>query len=237
MTTTNSPRENAAVDDAIADSAVAAGGDVGRVPARRTAFVILIALTLFSAVAHGLLNGRWSVAAEKTAIGDQFSSLPEVVGDWRLVHQDSLDEQAAEMLRCYGSDIRSYRHAGTGAIVNAAIFFGPRGPIAVHTPEVCYSGAGTEQTRPRREETVAADSVRNKLWSVEFSQNREPTPSLQSWYAWSDGGPWVAAKYPRVWMTDDLYKIQIAGPIATEDFDPCADFLASWLPIVKPLLR
>ena len=28
--------------------------------------------------------------------------------------------------------------------------FGPRGPMAVHTPEVCFDSVGTSQTRDRR---------------------------------------------------------------------------------------
>ncbi len=50
------------------------------------------------------------------------------------------------------------------------------------------------------------------LWKVQFRRKETGKTHLEVWYAWSDGGPWVAAKNPRVWMTDRLYKIQVAGP-------------------------
>ena len=132
--------------------------------------------------------------------------------------------------------MRVYRNQTTGAMINAALLFGPRGPIAVHTPEICYDSVGTEQTRERQVESIKTDAGTHQLWSVQFSKAPDPEPSIEVWYAWSDGGTWEAKENPRLWMTDKLYKIQIAGPV-DPDKRPCRDFMKAFLPQVDLVLQ
>lgn len=169
--------------------------------------------------------------------GQTLSQLPDVCGDWEVVERQPLDTGAAELLRCFGSEHRIYRHREKDLVVNAVLLFGPRGPIAVHTPEICFDSVGTELVRDRQAETISTVGDRHQLWSVQFSQGVSRDPSLEVWYAWSDGGSWQAAKHPRFWMTDTLYKIQLAGPVATGNSQPCREFLEAFLPQVEKVLN
>ena len=189
----------------------------------------MIGLTLLSAVVHGSLDGRWSAATDLKAQGAELASLPDKCGDWEVVSKPELDQGAMDMLRCFGADQRVYRNEKTDALVNVAIFFGPRGPIAVHTPEVCYDSVGTEQKRERRVETVSTATRQHELWSVEFASKDNPTDQFEVWYAWSDGDNFDASKHPRFWMTDNLYKIQLSGPVAEGTNQPIQDFLKHFL--------
>ncbi len=208
-----------------------------KLSSRRVPIAIILGLTLFSGVVHGYLDGRWASTANLQQQGSRLGDLPESCGDWMLVETTELPKGAADLLRCHGAEVRVYRNKTNDATINAALLFGPRGPIAVHTPEICYNSVGTEQTRKRQIESVNTDAGIHRLWSVEFSKAPDPEPSLEVWYAWSDGGPWEATRHPRLWMTDSLYKIQIAGPVGHDLEQPCRDFLKAFLPQVDLVIQ
>lgn len=203
---------------------------------RIAATAVLISLTLFAGVVHGYLDGRWTANRDLHAVGSKLEDLPEQLGDWRLTERSELDANAAKLLRCYGSAVRIYENEKTGAMVNVALLFGPRGPIAVHTPEICYSSVGTKQVGDRKAERITAGGVNDALWSVQFAVNPNPSPTLEVWYGWSDGGAWEARDQPRFWLTDNLYKVQIAGPVGSEADRPVKDFLKALLPQIHPLM-
>lgn len=209
----------------------------GKLAPRNIAIAAVIGLTLLSGVVHGYLDGRWSNPVDLNAQGDRLGELPKQLGDWVFVESTPLDEGAANLLRCYGEEVRRYRNEKNGAEVNVAVLFGPRGPIAVHTPEVCYDSAGRQQVGGTRSETISTKTAEHRLWTVQFAENSQLAPSLDVWYAWSSGGPFEAAKYPRVWLTESLYKIQVAGPVGDDLRRPCRDFLESYLPHVENVMR
>ncbi|MEM8668677.1 MAG: exosortase-associated EpsI family protein [Planctomycetota bacterium] len=197
---------------------------------------IIVGLTIFSALVHGVLDGRWSDAADLKVIGSRLDQLPEQFGSWELVENKELEEGTAALLRCHGSVMRIYRHSETGVVVNVAVLYGPRGPIAVHTPEICYDSVGTKQARPTRAESIRTTASQHRLWSVTFLQEPNPEPSLEVWYGWTVDGKWEAAEYPRFWLTENLYKIQLAGPAGNELQHPCRDFLEEFLPLLEKVV-
>ena len=208
-----------------------------RSPYLKTAFSVLIGLTLLSGVVHGVMDGRWSHSENLVETGDRLSQLPDSCGNWELVEKQELDASSADLLRCYGSEVRQYRHTSRGTLVTIAVLFGPRGPIAVHRPEICYSSIGTKQIGVRRKKTVYVDSAKQRFWQVQFSRDKSKTATLDVWYGWSDGGDWVAAENPRFWMTSNLYKLQIAGPVGNEDFRPCEELLSALLPHINRVIN
>ena len=206
---------------------------------RRSVVVVLLVLTLLSGVVHGVLDGRWQSGANKRLAGDQLEKIPQVMGDWKVAQSEKLEESASRLLRCYGSVVRTYTHQTTGISVKVALLYGPRGPIAVHTPEVCYVSAGTKQFRDRQVERIETTAGAHTLWSVEFTRDDEVEPTFEVWYAWSEGEgeQWVAAEAPRFWLTDDLYKIQLSGPVPEAGFDPCQSFVRALLPHLEQVVH
>ncbi len=206
----------------------------------RTPFAIVIVMTLLSAVVHGFSDGRWARPTDLIAQGQRLDQLPERCGPWVLLKTMELEENAARVLRCYGSTVRAYQNEQTKDIVNVAVLFGPRGPIAVHTPEICYSSVGTAQLGERVRNSLNVAGQSQGLWSVHFAERGSDEslgePSFEVWYAWSDGGAWLASENPRFWMTPNLYKVQVAGPVGQKGNPPCEDFLKEFLPQLAPLL-
>lgn len=210
----------------------------GRVASFVLAALLVVSLGVGSGLAHGLLDGRWVAKPDLHAIGSRLDRLPTKLGDWVLLQEDELPDGAAEMLHCYGSAYRTYQNTQTGSRISVAVLFGPRGPIAVHTPEICYSSRGVTQHHERQEVTIDANDVNHTLWKVEFVSAMSDQPEFQVYYAWSDGGPWQASKHPRFWLSDRLYKLQLSGPpdkpgTASE----CKNFLQQLLPAVAPLMQ
>lgn len=196
------------------------------VPSSLPALALVIGLLLVATVVHGWLSGRWYVAKDLYQAGAKLDELPKQIGAWQQIESDSLDDSVTKMLQCYGSIVREYRHGDTGEQVTIALLLGPRGPIAVHTPDICYSSVGTKQVGERTSKAVD----QHRLWVSEFAQSPSPAATFEVWYGWSDGGKWVAAENPRFWMTPTLYKIQLVGTVESESSQPCRDFFKELLP-------
>ncbi len=194
-------------------------------------------LAIVSGIAHGWLDGRWVSKPNVDAIAAKLEELPKQFGDWALVEEQELPAFAQSQLHCYGYVLQVYRNANTGRDVNVAVLFGPRGPIAVHTPEICYSGQGVTPSESRSRETIDVEGEQHSLWRVTLNSKRNASPELEAHYAWSDGGPWQAAEYPRIWFTGKLYKIQIAcQPTEKGGVSDAVLFLQQFLPKLQPLL-
>jgi len=197
---------------------------------------VAIAITLLAGIAHGYLDGRWSAQLDLRAQGAMVKELPDKCGSWVLVNEGDLDQGAADVLRCYGSTVCEYLNEETGDRINVAVLFGPRGPTAIHIPEICFNSIGTNQVGDRQVETINIAGTEHTLWSVQFARGDDPRPSIDAWYAWSDGGAWQASNYPRFWMTDTLYKVQVSGPVSEgASVSPCRSFLTAFLPHLEEL--
>lgn len=194
-------------------------------------------MTVLSGVVHGYLDGRWSKNEDMIAKGSRLEELPENIGDWELATKSSLKPKAAQILRCHGSVVRHYRHQVSGATVNIAVLFGPRGPIAVHTPEICYSSIGTNLVDERQVTSIECEGDEHKFWAVQFAVDPLPDPSLEVWYAWSDGGQFEARENPRYWLTENLYKIQVAGPVGDSNNGPVKELVTALLPYIKEAIN
>jgi hypothetical protein len=211
--------------------------DVTRAVAPRgKAVLFCVLLIITGGVAHGYLDSRWKNLEFAKAQAEALQDLPLNAGNWELVSNTELEGSAQRILQCYGSVLQEYVNNTTGDRVKAFVVCGPRGPIAVHTPEVCYSSAGTETVGDRVETPILINGESQSLWKVRFRKPRSSDPPhMEVWYGWSDGGPWKAASLPRVWLTDSLYKIQVAGPPAKsgKDISPVEDFLRAFLPSLQ----
>lgn len=210
----------------------------GAIAPRGKAILLCILLILTGGVAHGYLDGRWTRLDIVKEQAETLQTLPVNIGNWRLVSETELEDSAKRILRCYGSTLREYANDITGDQITVFVVYGPRGPIAVHTPEVCYSSIGTEPAGERVSTPIMINGETQTLWKVKFRKpDANEPPHMEVCYGWSDGGPWKASSLPRVWLTDSLYKIQVAGPPAKsgEDTSPVEDFLREFLPALQRL--
>ncbi len=198
----------------------------------------VLVITAITTIARSYLEAGWSNRSELKMHLESLEGIPDQIGDWVCSSTEDLPENAKRILNCHGFINRSYWNAKTGATVTVAVLYGPRGPIAVHTPDVCYSGIGTNPVADRRSVEIKTEDHSDRFWTINFTRGAEMTPSLEVWYAWSDGGPWVASEHPRFWLTDSLYKIQLAGtPGKDQAESDCKTFLRDLIPVLRQRLR
>ena len=140
------------------------------------------------------------------------------------------------MLSCAGYVNRQYVNRKTGQTVWLAVMLGPAGPIAVHTPEVCYSSRAYQIQDPRTGISITDSREQaHTFWSVFFRGMTPSADQLHVCYAWYGKGGWEASTSPRFEFAGEpmLFKLQIAAfvPVAAQAqaADPCQAFLSAML--------
>ena len=197
-----------------------------------------LALILLGGVAHGVLSNRWGVSENIQALGTQLNSIPMEIGPWKCSEEGKLEDRVIYgILEANGYISRVYVHQSTAEAINVFLVFGPKGPIAVHTPEICYSARAVTQTSERQPVPADYDGKDGQLWELGFETNSVDKRKMSVYYGWTDGGAWQAAKSPRFWRTDYLYKFQTSCQAVGKKEDSTDEFFRVFLPEVRKVLR
>lgn len=206
---------------------------------------ILGLATVISGLLLGQASGRWGPApAVVTAEQLLGRRLTERAGNWRLRKEQQLEPQVLKMMSCNAYIARVYEHDQTGDLVTVTVLVGPAGPISVHTPEICYSSRDYVVGRNRAK--IPVDDVagrRHEFWDVSLKARDSESSAQRVLYAWSTGNTWNATAHPRFAFAGApyLYKLQLTArspvDLKRDDFDPCQDFLRSFLAQCQTRLR
>lgn len=211
---------------------------LGRIRSARRwlALALAVLITLTGGVLYGSYSQRWSARAELTAAATRLERFPREIGSWKAVEDVLFDESALQMLECAGYVNRRYVNQDSGHSIQLAVIVGPPGPIAVHTPEICFSSRAYELANERTEAFLdVSPSQRHSFWRVEFATRSALGDGLRVYYAWSAGGLWKSSRSPRVEYAGAslLYKIQlttyVAPHLSDESSDPGRQFLEELL--------
>lgn len=199
--------------------------------------VLIISLATIGWVFPKWLEGKSNPGVSPQLLAQNLSSFPSRLGEWECVSEEALKPEVERTLRCYGYVNRVYWNSQTGNRVTLAILYGPRGPMAVHTPEICYSSRGRIPEGEPHETAPRGAVSGNSFWRLGFKLPHAENADLEVWYAWSDGKEWVASSYPRFWITDSLFKIQLSGPSNhTDQESACESFLQQAVPALRTCL-
>lgn len=183
---------------------------------------IAIGLIVIGGALYGNYSQRWGPPADLLAMGQAVDTMPDKIGDWNKIDETRMEKSVLEMLECAGYVNRQYQHRSTGQIVNVAVLVGPPGPIAVHTPEICFSSRAYEQRSIReRLEMKAQLAGVHSFWRLDFDTKNMLANRLRVYYAWSIGPRWIAADAPRYEFAAGpaLYKLQLATEIPAGNFE------------------
>jgi hypothetical protein len=171
--------------------------------------------------------------------------VPLTIGDWEgsEVERKDGDERAFEHAGAKGYWTRNYVHQRTKATVLVILMCGRAGKMAVHTPEICYRGAGFELTEAPVStvvKTPLGDDL-GQFWTGQFAKPQAKT-SLRLYWAWGAAGVWEASSNPRWQYRGDpyLYKLYVshdrASRSSTTGPDAALEFLRQFLPEVHGTL-
>ena len=202
--------------------------------------LIALAAVVTAGVVPGLWGHRWVPSSTLADAADRLTLVPMTVGEWEGRDLE-VNPRELRLAQAVGYLQRRYVHRHTGATVTLLALCGRAGPISVHTPEVCYAGAGYEEvgTVSRREVT---DLKGDRFWYRRF-QKAGPTPiTLGITYAWTGAGPWEAPDNPRLALARHpvLVKIYVVrsltDPKEPPEADPTSDFLRALTPPLRAAL-
>jgi hypothetical protein len=197
-------------------------------------------LLLATGLVHGIWTERWQPSEALEQAAARVGRLPLDIGDWQG-SDVTVDPEAFTQAGARGYWARSYSRRDGGGSVLVILMCGRAGRMAVHTPEVCYRGAGYDllETATR---TVARDEAGIELgsfWSARFSKQSGTANDLRLSWAWGEGNGWQASTNPRWDFRGQpfLYKLYASHELATaESPDLTAEFLRQFLPVLKEVL-
>jgi hypothetical protein len=118
---------------------------------------------------------------------------------------------------------------------------GRAGRMAVHTPEVCYRGAGFDLFESPVTKVIrdASGGEAGVFLSARFSKQSTGLHELRLYWAWGDGTDWQAPSNPR-WAFRGrpyLYKLYVSHELeGPPSADVTAGFLRELLPALKETL-
>jgi hypothetical protein len=202
------------------------------------AAILLLAL---SGVAQGLWTGRWGLLPDLTQAASRCGDVVMTLGDWEG-EPAKMNERELAAAEVVGYASRHYINRRTGQSVTVLLICGRPGPLSVHTPDICYAGAGYGVVGSPENYRLSPGGQDAELRTARFQKPGVAPDPLRIFWAWSARGPWQAPENPRLTFARSavLYKLYVIRRMGNTDEplgnDPCIDFLGVLLPELQRCL-
>lgn len=199
-----------------------------------TPIVIVAALLVIDGLVYGRWTSRWASPEALNQAVARLEQVPAVIGDWEAESSRPLSEREAAQAGFTAYLTRTYKNRVNGQSLSVMLACGPSGPLSVHTPDVCYRGAGYEVMKTITKRTEA--SANAELWEARFGKVESITPlELRVLWAWNVRGAWTAPDSPRFAFAGEpaLYKLYVVQEVIPDDRGSdqvCQEFLDRLLP-------
>ncbi len=202
----------------------------------------LAALGVLAAVgiSQGIRPDRTSASAEVQSAKLRLGHVAPSSGRWRS-QELAIDRRELDGAEIDGCLLRRYSR-DDGRAVTAMLVCGRPGPIAVHTPDVCYAGAGFRMEQPATHFVVDLGdrSETADFWSATFSKPGVLLPvRYQILWSWSSSLAWKAEDNPRLAFASSpvLFKLYLIRELPSNDpggvDGSTVDFLLGFLPTIR----
>ncbi len=203
-----------------------------------------VAVLVAAAIVEGSLSNRWG-SGDLEATAARLSNVPPTFGKWTS-QESPIDRKLLRIAEAVNSVSRTYENAATRNKVSVLMLCGAVGPIAAHTPDVCYAGLGYQMHGHEIRRTVAVPGgPEAAYWTARFDKPNGDSSLVVAW-AWSSDGNWLAPDNPRsdFFGAKGLYKLYVTRALTTAErdnapasTDPTQEFLIDFLPEVQKALH
>lgn len=190
---------------------------------------VAVAVIAVAGLLHGRMTDRWSKSTDVADAVGRLGRIPAEIGG-RKGAAVELDPEALKRGGIDGYYARRFADPRGGPAVSVLVVCGRPGPISVHTPDICYAGAGYLQTGPADRESLApaATNPAADLARAVFVKSAALTASdLQISWSWFDGRSWQAPTNPRLTFAPRkaLYKLYLIRELSSKsDVGPISPF-------------
>jgi hypothetical protein len=200
-----------------------------------TALVAVIA----AGVVHGVWTDRWGAPVEPSVMAGRLSQVPLVLGEW--VGQD-LDLDWDQLGPVTGSLYRRYVNQRTASTVTVFLVCGRPGPVAIHSPDVCYRAGGYELLALEKYSLPSATASGEFFTSLLRRTRASEQHQLRIFWSWYAGGSWSVPHNPRLAFARHgalckLYLLHEIGGTGIGETgetpvpaDPCVELMSRLLP-------
>jgi exosortase/archaeosortase family protein len=206
---------------------------------RAIPLLVGMAFVIASGIVDGLQTNRWRTSQQLRLAVSRLDRVPLAIGDWRGRAEpiDPRETTAAELDGCL---LQRYENLRTGRAITLVLVCGRPGPVSLHSPEICYPGAGLEMAQGAPAKVAVPGGRRGKqaeFLRADFEQERSfPHECLRIAWSWKGTGPWSVPTQPRITFASQpfLYKLYLVyrpgwDTEQAED-DSFSDFLQRLLP-------
>ena len=210
---------------------------------RNLPVLLAVPLVVAFGITEGRWTNRWGWSDELDQATARLAGVPREVGDWEG-HDDTLNPRSVVQAGVTGYVLRHFENRRTGAAVSMLLVCGPSGPTSLHSPDVCYPGAGYAMAGPPERHGVRSKGLdqRDEFWVTRFQRGGPAPDPVRVYWAWTAAGDWQAPDSPRLRYAGlpALYKLYVIRPLARADEtmadDPSTDFMRTFLPEVRKAL-
>ena len=147
-----------------------------------------------SGLVHGFWTQRWHTLEALDKAVTRLPTVPIQIGGWQGVNIE-VDPEPYQQARAVGYWMRHYRKRPE--VITVILMCGQAGHMAVHTPDICYRGAGFEMVgEPARYRLAGARPC--EFWTATFRQpGKTAGPDLEIYWTWRADDRWLAPSSPR----------------------------------------
>jgi hypothetical protein len=194
-------------------------------------------------VVHGVYTDRWGPSGQLEQALAGLPRIPSRIDKWG---GEDLPFDLQELSRAgiRGGVFRRYTNQDTREEISFLVVCGRGGPISVHTPDICYAGAGYQQLdKEQRKEVAIGDGSSHTFSVARFAKPGVVPTQMEIYWTWSrDGIDWRAPENPRLALAraPALYKMYVSRefkPKSREESRPsCETFLRQALPAIRQAL-
>lgn len=204
---------------------------------RALPIAVVFALVCTAGILHGRWTGRWDSGNAAAEAAKRMDTLPMAAGDW-VAESLPINPREKSIAQADGMISRRYTNRQTGQVVTLMLLCGRSGPISVHTPDVCFPGAGFREVGSPSQFS-AGDSAGDRLWVRHFEREAPGSLPIRVYYGWNEGGAWQASENPRFAHGGKpvLFKLYVLRQLTSRsdgvDSDPAADLIRRILPQLR----
>jgi Protein of unknown function (DUF3485) len=203
---------------------------------RRFPVAVATGLIVLTGWVHGLWTDRWSLSNEPAISAARLDTVPLEVGTWRMRPLPPLSPQDLAIGEIKGYLSRAAEDQRTRETVELLIVCGRPGPISVHTPDICFGGAGYELLEQSKKPVSQGLKAPAEFWVGQFRKKGTPPTFVEIYWTWSSNGAWLAPDDPRLRFAGQprLYKLYIirslAGPGREGNSSPVKELVTALMP-------